>query len=62
MAMMQNCAKTNVEQIKNNMRETIFIYTLLGILFKEKYFKIFQVNSTCFKIFQTNSKYFKEPF
>jgi hypothetical protein len=54
--------KTNVEQIKNNMRKTIFIYTLLGIQFKEKYFKIFQVNSRCFKIFQTNSKYFKEPF
>jgi hypothetical protein len=47
--------KIDVEQIKNNMREIIFIYTLLGTYFK----KSFQANSKCLKMSQINSRYLK---
>ncbi len=51
--------KTNVEQIKDNMREIIFIYTLLKTYFEEKNFKPTQDVSKCFKLTQDISKCFK---
>jgi hypothetical protein len=47
--------KIDVEQIKDNMKKNMFIYTLLGT-----YFNFFlQTNSGCFKMSQINSRYLK---
>jgi len=50
--------KIDVEQIKDNMRKNMFIYTLWGTYFKKK-FKPTQDVSKCLKLIQDISKYFK---
>jgi len=49
--------KIDVEQIKDNMRKNMFIYTQLGTYFKKK-FKPTQDVSKCLKLIQDISKCF----